>query len=287
LEPDKDELLLGRQIVTQHGRIHHLDELQAQMAPCTLRRLKSDVLPDLPPKKRRTVIVELQERDMQQYRAAAKDVVAWLRQIGVGDRADSAARGQAIVKIQMLRRIAALGKLREAIPKYLRAWFQRKSAGRLVIFGYHRRVLRGVRMICERAGLRTTGIVGKDSDDRRQRSIDLFNSGQADVFVAPIRAAGVGLNLQGGSSDALFVEKVWVPTLMCQAEDRIHRLGQRHEVTITYLDAAGTVDEHISSVLDGKLSLITQIIDDTDAVERLERQTFDEVVAVLASERLT
>lgn len=282
LAPGRDEVDVGRHVITSHGRVENLDELQARMAPCVLRRLKAQVLPHLPPKKRRVVEVELSSEQMSQYNAAAKDVVAWLRKVGAAARADGAARGQAIVKIQMLRRLSSLAKLHDAVPRYLKAWFERKEPRPLVIFGYHRQVLSGVRIICTRLGLRVATITGKDPDERRQLAIDRFNAGQAEVFVAPILAAGVGLNLQAGAADALFVERVWVPTLMEQAEDRIHRLGQTKEVTITYLDAVGTVDEHISMVLSDKLQLVSQIIDDTDAAAALDRQSFDEVLGRLS-----
>jgi SNF2 family DNA or RNA helicase len=83
----------------------------------------------------------------------------------------------------------------------------------------------------------------------------------ADVFIAPIKTAGVGLNLQR-ASEALFVERIWTPSGMIQAEDRLWRLGQTRPVVITYLDAAGTVDEHVAEVLAAKQRLINAIVDD-------------------------
>lgn len=283
-EPEKDDILVGRQLVTDHGRVHNLDELQARMAPCMLRRLKANVLTALPPKKRRSVLVQLDARDMANYEAAAKDVVGWLRKLGSAERANAAKRGQAVVKLTMLRRIAAMGKLRKAVPRYLEGWFDRKDSPRLVIFGYHQAVLRGVRHICARMGLRMATIAGKDPGDRRQRAIDNFNMGRADVFIAPIKAAGVGLNLQS-ASDVLFLERLWVPSMMCQAEDRVHRLGQTKEVTITYLDAAATVDEHIATVLAQKQKLIDAVVDDKNAPiqEAMNRETIDAVIASFAA----
>jgi SWI/SNF-related matrix-associated actin-dependent regulator 1 of chromatin subfamily A len=277
--PDPDDLDPDRNVVTEYGRVHHLDELQARMSPLMLRRLKSQVLRNsLPPKIRRSLVVELSEPERAMYDRVERDVVAWLKEAGLGARADAAKRGQAFVKLTMLRRFAAMAKLRRAIPEYLAHWFGKHGRG-LVIFGFHRQVLAGVRRICQQMGLRVAAIRSRDNDQQRLASVDAFNAHQADVFIAPIRAAGVGLNLQHGGHHALFVERLFVPYVMQQAEDRIHRLGQEFQVTITYLDAARTVDEHIARVLSAKQALIDVVVDDRELdYEEMERQALDEVL---------
>jgi SWI/SNF-related matrix-associated actin-dependent regulator 1 of chromatin subfamily A len=278
VEPEEDEVDVGRHVITDYGRVHRLDELHARMAPYMLRRLKSHVLSHLPPKERRTVTVELGERERALYDRCEKDVVAWLRGVGQSARADSAARGQALVKLQMLRRIAAMAKLRSAVPRYLERWFATHGRG-LVIFGYHTPVLKGVKRICMEMGLRIAAIHRKDSDRKRQANVDAFCAHQADVFLAPIRAGGVGLNLQHGGHHVLFLERMWVVGAMAQAEDRVHRLGQKETVQITYLDAARTVDEHIARVLRQKQKIIDVVVDDRELEdEELERQALDDVL---------
>ncbi len=212
---------------------------------------------------------------------AAKDVVAWLRKVASNERAASASRGQAVVKLTMLRRIAAIGKLRHAVPAYLRAWFGQPSPRPLVIFAFHKQVIWGVTQICDELGLKIATISGKDSDIKRQRAVDLFMSGKADVFIAPIRSAGVGLNLQR-ASDVLFLERLWTPALLTQAEDRVFRLGQTRQVTITYLDAAGTVDEYLGKVLSEKQRLIDQVVDGRQFDRQNIIETIDEVMARVA-----
>jgi len=277
----RDELNAGRVLVTEYGRVHNLDELQARMAPTMLRRLKAHVLKDLPAKQRRTITVRLSERDQQVYDNIERDVVAWLRQLGRAGQAERAKQGQAFAKIRFLRRVAALAKLRQAVPEYLHHWFSQGRERRgLVIFGFHRDVLAKVKALCTRMGIEYASITGKDADDKRQAAVDAFNAGQVDAFIAPIRAAGVGLNLQHGGSDVLFLERLWVPASMAQAEDRVHRLGQTKQVTITYLDAKDTIDEHIGRVLAAKQRIIDAVVDDRDRPdeEALERQSFEELV---------
>lgn len=259
---------VGRSIRTMAGKVERLDELHAAISPYLLRRLKKDVLPDLPPKSRRSLLVRLPDQDLLHYERAKQNVVSWLRGLGMQGRATSASRAESIVRLGVLRRIVAIGKLRRAVPEYLRAWFSGSRAP-LVVFAYHRDVLLGIWKLCHALGLRTTGIGGGESAEKRQRNVDLFQSGQADVFVAPILTAGVGLNLQR-AADALFCERVWTPSGMLQCEDRIWRIGQRRPVSVTYIDAEGTVDEHVAALVEQKQKLIDAVVDDREYSESVE-----------------
>jgi len=264
----------GKFVRTTAGRVERLDELHAAIDPYMLRRLKHQVLTDLPSKSRRIVLVRLADADMAHYRRAQKSVVQWLRSLGQERRAENAARAESLTQLTMLRRIAAIGKLRSVVPQYLHMWFTRNAHEPLVIFGYHRDVMLGLWTLCRRMGVRVAGIGGGEDIEKRQRQVEAFQEGMADVFLAPIMTAGVGLNLQR-ASEALFVERIWKPGLMVQAEDRIHRIGQKKPVTITYLDAEDTVDEHVSAVLSAKQRLINAVIDDGAEALRI----VDEVVA--------
>jgi SWI/SNF-related matrix-associated actin-dependent regulator 1 of chromatin subfamily A len=284
--PDAEEKKL-RLIQTKHGQAKRLDELRAVTEPYMLRRQAKRVLKaQLPPKSRRRVLVTLEQSDRRHYLAAEKDVVAWLRGMAGDERAMRAKRGQAVVKLNMLRRIAAVGKLRRAVGDFLRSWFENEDKP-LVVFAYHKQVLAGTEMICSKLGLKVSTIGGRDTDKKRQQAVDRFSQGFTDVFLAPIKSAGVGINLQQRCSDILCLERLWTPSLMNQAEGRCHRIGQRNPVTVTYLDAQGTVDEHIAAVLEAKQRLIDTVVDDAqpsrDERKRMTVETIDEVVSSVAT----
>lgn len=280
LAPSNEDLAAShsgeRRIITSSGRVEHLDELRTLAEPYILRRLKSDVLKDLPPKSRHSLLVELGEQDLVQYRAAEKDLIAWLRAQGHELQASRAKHAEALVRLSHLRRLVGEAKLKHVIPEYLRQWFAVEKASPLIVFAYFRAVCAGIEHIASAMGLRVVSIRGSDDDAKRQVAIDTFQAGGADVIVAPIRAAGVGITLHR-SHDVLVAERHWVQKELEQAEDRAHRMGQTEPVTVTYLDAADTIDEEIARVNAAKAVLIDALVDDKQTAEA-EFAAADEVV---------
>lgn len=280
---DKERTL--KSVVTTHGKAKNVDELRSLTMPYLLRRTRTGTLREqIPNKHRKRVLVELSEFDRENYDRAERDVVEWLKKVSTTERARQASRGKAVVKLTMLRRIAAVGKMRSAVPDYVSTWF-REHKKPLVIFAYHRQVLEGTRDICEKLKLNVATIRGSDSDKARQKAVDMFQNGFADVFIAPIKSAGVGLNLQR-ASDVLCLERLWTPSLMNQAESRCHRLGQKNDVNVVYLDAANTVDEHMAGVLEAKQTLIDRVVDDKSprAIRKQTIETIEEVIAKIKGE---
>lgn len=274
--------LMKKRVVTERGRAEHVEELQVRTQACMLRRRKEEVATDLPPKTLKVLSVQLEPIDQKAYDEAEEDVVAWLRKLGQGARANSAAKTEALAKLSNLRRIASVGKLRRAVPMYLQAWFGAAKPAPLVVFGYHRTVLDTVREQAAHMGIRTVGIRGGDSIEARQQAVDEFQKGKADLFICPIRAGGVGINLQR-SANSLMLERDWSPARDLQAQDRVHRMGQTRPVTITYMDAKDTVDEHVASVIAEKKRLIDSIIDGVDADSRGTQSIASGVLQLLAA----
>lgn len=271
----------GRMLITDRGIVTHLDELQAATDPYILRRRFVDVRPDLPPKERRSVIVDLDPESLQTYRAAERDVAAWLRSIGKNEQARRAAHSQALVRFTALRRLAAMGKLAHAVPLYLRRWWRATEKVRpLVVTGYHEIVLDGIESTLRSAGVRYVRLRGSDPDSKRQQAVDAFQRGDADAFVLPILAGGQGVNLSR-ASNMLAVERVFSPAQMEQMEDRCRRLTSVDPLTVVYLDAANTIDEHIADILADKAELITGIVD--GEVERRGRGMVEKLIERLVA----
>lgn len=237
-----------------HLRLHwHL------RARCLARRLKADVLPQLPPKTRAVVPVELDNE--AEYRLAERDLVAWLRSQPLDLReldakVAAALRAERLVRLGALGRLAARGKLHAAL-----AWIHdfASSGEPLVVFARHREIQHAVLERFPHA----LHILGEDSAAEREHALRAFQepdgSGGA-LIVCSLQVAGHGLTLTR-SSNVCFLELDWTPARHDQAEDRCHRIGQRDAVTAYYLLAADTVDETIARLLERKRAVIGAVTD--------------------------
>jgi SWI/SNF-related matrix-associated actin-dependent regulator of chromatin subfamily A-like protein 1 len=252
-----------------HQRLHwHL------RARCFVRRLKSEVLPQLPAKTRSIVPVELDNEG--EYRLAERDVIAWLRShpldlAELDAKIAAALRAERLVRLGALKRLAARGKLHAAL-----AWIHDflSSGERLVVFASHREVQRAV---IERFP-HALHVLGKDSHRARDASVQRFQDGEgkAQLIVCSLAVAGQGLTLTR-SSNVAFLELDWTPAKHDQAEDRCHRIGQQDAVNAWYLLAAGTIDETIATLLERKRAVIGAVTDgrpeeDEAVVDALARE---------------
>ncbi|HEY2536208.1 MAG TPA: DEAD/DEAH box helicase [Solirubrobacteraceae bacterium] len=258
-----------------HLRLHwHL------RARCFVRRLKVDVLPQLPPKTRSVVPIELDNE--YEYRFAERDVIAWLRSQPLDLRrldakVAAALRAERLVRLNALKLLAARGKLHAAL-----AWIHDfcTSGERLVVFAKHREIQRAVLERFPRA----LHILGEDTHAARDASLREFQApdggAENQLIVCSIEVAGQGLTLTR-ASNVVFLELDWTPAKHDQAEDRCHRIGQQDAVNATYLLAAGTIDETIATLLERKRAVIGAV---TDGREQDEEGVVDALVRELAGE---
>jgi SWI/SNF-related matrix-associated actin-dependent regulator 1 of chromatin subfamily A len=258
-----------------HMRLHwHL------RARCFVRRLKADVLPQLPAKTRAIVPVELDNES--EYRLAERDLVAWLRSQPLDLReldakVAAALRAERLVRLNALKMLAARGKLHASL-----AWIHDfcSSGERLVVFAGHREIQRAVLARFPAA----LHILGEDSATARDTALQAFQAADAgadnQLIVCSIDVAGHGLTLTR-SSNVVFLELAWTPAKHDQAEDRCHRIGQQDAVNAYYLLAADTVDETISTLLERKRAVIGAV---TDGHEEDEEGVLDGLVRELRGE---
>jgi SWI/SNF-related matrix-associated actin-dependent regulator of chromatin subfamily A-like protein 1 len=254
-----------------HQRLHwHL------RARCFVRRLKADVLPQLPAKTRAVVPVALDNEP--EYRLAEADVIAWLQSQPLDlheldARVAAALRAERLVRLNALKLLAARGKLHGALH-----WIHDflSSGEPLVVFARHREIQRAV---LERFPT-ALHVLGEDTRRARDQAVQDFQEGGGQLIVCSIEVAGQGITLTRASNVA-FLELDWTPAKHDQAEDRCHRIGQQDAVNATYLLAADTIDETIATLLERKRAVIGAV---TDGREEDERGVVDALVAELRGE---
>lgn len=258
------------------------DELHQRINDVFMMRRTKDII-DLPEKMRTTLHVSMSETIAQQYKKAAEKFKAWLEEkfADEPERVGRALSAEALTKINELRQLVAKGKLEatlELIQEHL------ESTNRpLVVMAHHREVLEGIAQGLDiingairtdiendkapevRREIRYGMVYGGMAAGQKQQAIDAFQAGDLDVMLFSIDLA-VGVTLTR-ASEMYFVERMWRPADLVQAEDRIHRIGAKNKVTITYLDCPGTIDEVFATMLATKTSAAFGVIDGKDLTQ--------------------
>jgi SWI/SNF-related matrix-associated actin-dependent regulator 1 of chromatin subfamily A len=224
---------------------------------CFVRRLKSEVLPQLPAK--RQVVVPVALDNTREYRLAEADVIAWLQQQPLdlrelNARIAATLRAERLAQLTTLQRLAARGKLHAAL-----AWIHDflASGEPLVVFARHIEVQQAV---LERFPW-ALHILGRDAIAEREASVRAFQEPEGpQLIICATRVAAQGITLTRASNVA-FLELEWTPAMHDQAEDRLHRIGQRDAVTAWYLLAAETIDETMARLIERKRGLIAAVTD--------------------------
>ena len=224
---------------------------------CFVRRLKKEVLPQLPAKRQTVVPVAMANED--EYRLAEEDVIAWLHEqpLDLSELEASVARAlraERLVQLNLLRRLAARGKLPAA-----QAWIGDflESGEPLVVFAHHSEVQEAVLQRFPEAA----HLLGRDPLPAREETVRAFQAQDGpQLLVCSPRVAGQGITLTRASNVA-FVELDWTPAVHDQAEDRCHRIGQHDAVTAWYLLAADTIDETMAQLIARKRARIGAVTD--------------------------
>jgi len=224
---------------------------------CFVRRLKKDVLPQLPEK--RQVVVPVALENEKEYRLAERDVIAWLQEqpIELSEleaKVASTLRAERLAQLNTLRQLAARGKLGPVM-----AWIDDflESEEPLVVFASHREVQERILARFPDA----LHVVGADTAQQRDAAVQAFQDPEGPLLiVCSTRVAGQGITLTRASNVA-FLDLEWSPAMHDQAEDRTHRIGQRDAVTAWYLLAAGSIDEQMAEVLARKRGIVGAVTD--------------------------
>jgi SWI/SNF-related matrix-associated actin-dependent regulator of chromatin subfamily A-like protein 1 len=224
---------------------------------CFVRRVKSDVLPQLPAK--RQVVVPVRLTNEPEYRLAERDVIEWLRSqpldlSELNSRIAATLRAERLAQLGTLQRLAARGKLAAAL-----AWIDDflASGEPLVVFARHVEVQEAVR----KRFPDSLHLLGADSIRARETAIASFQEpGGPQLIVCATRVAAQGITLTRASNVA-FLELEWTPAMHDQAEDRCHRIGQRDAVSAWYLLAAETIDETMARLIQSKRKHVAAVTD--------------------------
>lgn len=247
-----------------------LSRLHKMISPFILRRLKGEVLKDLPEKVEEVIYTKFETEQEKLYKATEKNVVETISKKTAEDFNES--------KLTIL---AELTKLREICcdPALL---FQNYKGGsakletclelisnavegghKILLFSQFTSMLSVIenRLKEQKDGpaIRYLKLTGETSKIKRRDLVEKFQNGEADVFLISLKAGGTGLNLTAADM-VIHYDPWWNVAAQNQATDRSHRIGQKNNVTVFKLIAKDTIEERILKLQEKKKDLADKII---------------------------
>ncbi len=263
--------------------------LRRIIAPFILRRLKTEVLDDLPERTEITLHVSLSPEEASLYetlRRRAVEEMASTEEDGMsaGERGFTllghltrlrlACCNPRLVLDSPAGEIPSSAKL-ETFAATLDELLQNRH--KVLVFSQFVQHLKIVMEYLDDAGVSYQYLDGSTPAKARSERIAAFQSGEGDVFLISLKAGGVGLNLTAADY-VIHMDPWWNPAVEDQASDRAHRIGQTRPVTIYRLVAEGTIEEQIVDLHRHKRHLAEQLLHGTDATARLSTEELIELL---------
>ncbi len=259
-----------------------LAELRETLRCFMVRRLKQEVLTDLPEKTRQYLWNPLPPKLRARYDDIFRNMAIWMEQSWHRRAVAAAVRlvrlGKAnvqeavdeinldsgppkgdsgiLVALGHLRRLIGEAKAQVAVD-WLETFLAEGDEPILVAFD-HQKPLKVVKDALTKMGVSWTVIDGSVPPHERQKRVADFQAGKYRVFLGT-RAMAEGVTLTRAAT-VLFVERWWVPSKEEQMEDRTHRIGQKNNVLVLYLMAPDTIDDHIAMLVDEKRRIIEAVM---------------------------
>ncbi|XP_042351287.1 LOW QUALITY PROTEIN: SWI/SNF-related matrix-associated actin-dependent regulator of chromatin subfamily A-like protein 1 [Plectropomus leopardus] len=214
-----------------------------------LRRLKCNVLSQLPAKQRKVVTVTIDgvnTRIKAALSAAARDLANKHR--------NKIEEKEALLIFYNHTSESKLQAIMEYITDMLEC-----GREKFLVFAHHKLVLDHITTELGKKNVSHIRIDGSTPSAERQQLCDKFQfSTKTCVAVLSITAANMGLTLHSADL-VIFAELFWNPGILIQAEDRVHRIGQTNNVNIHYLVAKGTADDHLWPMIQEKMNVLEQV----------------------------
>ncbi|XP_025013112.1 SWI/SNF-related matrix-associated actin-dependent regulator of chromatin subfamily A-like protein 1 isoform X1 [Ricinus communis] len=240
---------------SNHEELHNL-----MKATVMIRRLKKDVLAELPLKRRQQVFLDLAEKDMKKINALFRELEVVKGKIKACSSAEEVESLKFSEKniINKIYTDSAEAKI-PGVLDYLATVIE--AGCKFLIFAHHQPMIDSIHEFLVKKKVGCIRIDGRTPPVSRQSLVTDFQEKDAiKAAVLSIKAGGVGLTLTAAST-VIFAELSWTPGDLIQAEDRAHRIGQVSSVNIYYLLANDTVDDIIWDVVQSKLENLGQMLD--------------------------
>lgn len=239
-------------------------ELKKLIKPFILRRLKNDVMSELPDKIEKRFLIEMTEEQKKVYKAYVDDVKVKMKEKDF--TTDKITIFSYLTKLRQLTLDPAIliegytggsGKIDvtvELVEKFI------KEKHKILLFSQFTSVLDSIKKVLEAEGIEYFYLDGATKASERVQLVNEFNaSDKVKIFLISLKAGGTGLNLT--SADVVIhFDPWWNPAIEDQATDRAHRFGQKNVVEVIKLIAKGSIEEKIIKLQESKKEIINEIM---------------------------
>ena len=254
---------LFRHPIEKQGDPERLSQLRARVTPFMLRRTKSLVANELPPKIETVMRVELAGKQADLYETIRLGMEKSVRealntkglaksQITILDallKLRQVCCDPQLLKLDAAKKVktsAKLEQLMEMLPEML------AEGRRILLFSQFTSMLSLIEAELKKRKIAWVKLTGQSQ--KRDELIDQFTSGAVPLFLISLKAGGVGLNLPQADT-VIHYDPWWNPAVETQATDRAHRIGQTQSVWVVKLVAQGTIEERILALQERKAAL--------------------------------
>ena len=257
----------AREFIKRYEDGRHAEELRLRIRPFMMRRLKADVMAELPDKYASTMYCEMGQEQRRVYQAALLKSRSWVNELLARKGLDGS-RIEVLSAITLMRQICChpllslpdysgesskLELLMEVLPDAL------KSGRRVLLFSQFTSMLKIIRERLDISGIPSLYLDGETAAQERLSLAERFNQGHEPVFLISLKAGGTGLNLTGADM-VIHYDPWWNPTAEDQANDRAHRLGQDKTVQILHLITRNSIEEAVVEMSRRKRRLFDRLI---------------------------
>jgi len=250
-----------------------LDNLKLLVSPFLLRRLKKDVLKDLPPKTEITLTVELSREEKLFYESLRLRAVERVEE-------ERAGLIGILAELMKLRRACCHPSLvggdssleSSKLNRFLELVTDLKEGGhRALVFSQFVDHLKIIRTQLDERGISYQYLDGSTPSKKRAEAVRAFQEGEDDLFLISLKAGGTGLNLTAANY-VVHLDPWWNPATEDQASDRAHRIGQEQSVTVYRLIGKDTIEEKILALHQEKRELVDTLLAGTDKAAKLSSE---------------
>ncbi|MFV0289187.1 MAG: SNF2-related protein [Mycoplasmatales bacterium] len=270
--------------------ITNLDILKRATSPFIMRRLKKEVLKELPEKIESILYTEMEPKQKLIYHEYNERVQAELQDyINNGNFNNKAI--EILAAITRLRQIAIDPSL--FVPKYLEKSskiqvFEElieeiiQNQDKVLVFSQYTTLLTKLKNILSEKEIEFYYLDGKTRPKQRLMEVERFNKNKVPVYLISLKAGGVGLNLTS-ASNVIIMDPWWNPAVENQAIDRSHRIGQVNTVQVHRIVTKGTIEEKIMELKQDKANLIDNVLD--NEVENITKMSTSEIISLLTADK--